>query len=79
MFDDNIKTESIPERVYELCRMVLKADIDEAVVRERIEPKGLNSSSTSYYSIIRDVCINELNLINKENDVLKFVGEKKST
>lgn len=49
MFDNNIKTESIPERVFELCKMVSKSDVEDAVARERIEPKELNSSATSYY------------------------------
>ena len=77
MFDNNIKTESIPERVFELCKMVSKSDVEDAVARERIEPKELNSSATSYYPIIREVCINELRLIEKENEKLKFVGDKK--
>ena len=77
MFDNNIKTESIPERVFELCKMVSKSDVEDAVAREIIEPKELNSSATSYYPIIREVCINELRLIEKENEKLKFVGDKK--
>lgn len=78
MFDNNIKTEPIPERVFELCKMVSKSDINDSVARERMEPKGLNSStSTLYYSIIREVCIKELRLIEKENDRLRFIGDKK--
>ena len=77
MFDNNIRTESIPERVYELCKMVSKSDVEDAVARERIEPKGLNSSSTSYYPTIREVCVNELKLIDKDNEILKYVGDKK--
>lgn len=77
MFDNNIKTESIPERVFELCRMVSKSDIEDTVARERMEPKGLNSSSTSYYPIIREVCINELGLIDKDKEKLKYIGDKK--
>lgn len=79
MFDNNIKTEPIPERVFELCKMVStsKGDIKDSLARERIEPKGLNSSSTSYYSIVREVCIRELKLIDKEDDKLKYIGDKK--
>ena len=77
MFDNNIKTEPIPERVFELCKMVSKSEVDDSVVRERMEPKGLNHSSTSYYPIIREVCIQELKLIEKENDKLRFIGDKK--
>ena len=43
-----------------------------------MEPKDINSSSsTGYYPSIREVCIQELQLISKEDDVLKFVGDKK--
>ena len=38
MFDNNIKTEPIPERVFELCKMVSKSEVDDSVVRERMEP-----------------------------------------
>lgn len=77
MFNNYIKTESIPERVFELCRMVSKSDIEDAVARERMEPKALNSTSTSYYPIVREVCVSELGLIEKDNETLKFVGDKK--
>ena len=53
MFDNNIKTEPIPERVFELCKLVSKSDIKDSVLRGKMEPKGLNSSSTSYYPAIR--------------------------
>ena len=77
MFDNNIKTEPIPERVYELCKMVSKGDIDDNVARERMEPKGINpSASTSYYPSIREACVQELKLIEKDNDTLKFIGDK---
>ena len=43
-----------------------------------MEPKELNSSgSTSYYGSIREVCTQELKLIEKDGDNLKFVGDKK--
>lgn len=76
MFDNNIRTEPIPERVFELCKLVSKGDISDAVARERMEPSGLNTSGTAYYPSIREVCIKELKLIEKENDILKYVGEK---
>ena len=77
MFDNNIKTEPIPERIFELCRMVSKSDINDDVAREKIEPKALNLKGTSYYTIVREVCVNELGLIEKENKTLRFVGDKK--
>lgn len=77
MFNTNIKTEPIPERVYELCKMVSKCDIEDNVARERMEPSALNSSGTAYYPSIREVCVQELKLIDKENNILKYVGDKK--
>ena len=59
MFDNNIKTEPIPERVFELCKMVSKGDIDDNIARERMEPSGLNTSGTAYYPSIREVCVQE--------------------
>lgn len=78
MFDNNIKTEPIPERVYELCKIVLKGDVDDKIVKEKMEPKSINSAgSTSYYGSIREVCVQELKIITKEGEVLSFVGDKK--
>jgi len=78
MFDNNIKTEPIPERVYELCKMVSKGDVEDKIVKERMEPKAINSTgSTSYYGSIREVCVQELKLITKEGERLRFVGDKK--
>lgn len=78
MFDNNIKTEPIPERVFELCKLVSKGDIEDSLARERIEPKGINpSGSTFYYPSIREVCVNELKLIENDNDMLRYVGDKK--
>lgn len=77
MFDNNIKTEPIPERVFELCQMVSKEDLNDKLAKERMEPTEINPSSSTYYSSIRDVCVKELQLISKENDILKFIGDKK--
>lgn len=78
MFDNNIMTEPIPERVYELCKIVSKGDVEDKIVKERMEPKAINSESpTSYYGSIREVCIQELKLITKEGEILSFVGNKK--
>ena len=43
MFNISIKTEPIPERVYELCRMIAKGEIEDSVAKERMEPKGINT------------------------------------
>lgn len=80
MFDNNLKTEPIPERVFELCKMVSKGKIADKDAKSKIEPVDLNDSvsSTAYYSIIREVCVGELKLISRdENDDLNFIGDKK--
>ena len=73
---NNIMTEPIPERVFELCKIVSKGDIPDNVAKERMEPSGLNKSVTYYYPSIREVCVQELKLIEKNNDILKYVGDK---
>lgn len=77
MFDRNIKTECIPERVYELCKMISKCDIEDSVAKERMEPKGIGTSTTPYYNTIRGVLLNDLKLIEINNNVLTFIGDKK--
>jgi hypothetical protein len=73
--NNNIKTEPIPERVYELCKLVSQGDINEKDARQKLEPKSLNSGS--YFGSIREVCVEELNLIKKDGDILSFNGDKK--
>lgn len=77
MFKNNIKTEPIPERVYELCKLVSQGDINEKDARQKLEPKSLNSGSSNYFGSIREVCVEELNLIKKDGDILSFIGDKK--
>lgn len=81
MFDNIIKTEPIPERVYELCKIVSKGDVEDKIVKERMEPKAINpqgnSQGSNYYNSIREVCVQELKLITKEGEILSFVGDKK--
>lgn len=79
MIKSAIKTESIPERVYELCKIVSNHDITESEVRNMMEPSDLKSNKTTvsyYFGAYRDVAL-ELELIVKEGDLLKFVGDKK--
>lgn len=77
MFDKSIKTETIPERVYELCKMISKGEIKDSVARERMEPEGINTSNTSYYPSIREVLVQDLKLVENNDDVLKFIGDSK--
>ena len=75
MFDNNVRTEAIPERVLELCKVVVPQRISEAEVKELLEPAALNTNSTAYFPIVRDAAI-ELNLIKKDSGELEFIGEK---
>ncbi len=74
MLNSSIKTEAIPERVYELCKLVSLKDISEIETRNMMEPQGFNKQY--YFSAYRDVAA-ELDLVKKEDDILKFIGEKK--
>lgn len=76
MFNDKLKTETIPERVYELCKLVSKGDIEDKEAKERMEPASLKVSDTSYYGSIREVCVEELKLIKKEENKLLYIGDK---
>ena len=77
MFGNNIKTEPIPERVYELCKYVSKGDISDKEMKKKMEPISLNESSTSYYGSIREVGVDDLELIKKDGEILSYVGDKK--
>ncbi|MGO5136799.1 hypothetical protein ACTQ31_08710 [Clostridium butyricum] len=77
MFENNLKTEPIPERVYELCKYVSKGEISDKEMKEKIEPTSLKDSNTTYYYSIREVCINELKLVNQDGDILSYIGDKK--
>lgn len=77
MFDNNVKTEAIPERIFELCHAVVENPKTDAAVREMFEPNCLNSSTSLYYPIVRDAAV-ELRLIAKNGNEISFVGDKKA-
>lgn len=76
MFDNNIKTEPIPERLFELCKLVSQGETDYRIVKEKLEPQTLNKTASSYYGPIQAAC-EELNLIEKEGNIIRFIGDKK--
>lgn len=79
MLKSAIKTESIPERVYELCKIVSNHDISESEVRNLMEPLELKLQKNTinyYFGAYRDVAL-ELELIDKEGDILRYIGNKK--
>ena len=78
MFDNNVKTEAIPERVFELCSVVAENTKTDSVLKEMFEPGCLPvQSTTPYYSTVREAAI-ELGLIAKNGNEVSFVGDKKA-
>lgn len=75
MFDNNVKTEAIPERVLELCKLLVEKSIKEGTLKEYMEPEVLQKTGTVYFPIVRDAAI-ELRLIRKNGDLLEFCGDK---
>lgn len=61
MFEDNMRTEAIPERVYTLCKIVEKKPLSSAELRERMEPEYLQNGSI-YFPTYRSAA-QELGLI----------------
>lgn len=83
MFQDKLKPEATPERVFELCRIVAsydKADSDSDVptdkIREIIEPSSA-SASTAYFPSIKKAAL-ELGLLKEADNTLGFVGDRNS-
>lgn len=71
MFRDKIETWPIPERVYELCKIVENICEKADIVREKIEPEVINKGKTSYFKSILNAAI-ELQLlqINENNEIV---------
>lgn len=76
MFNDNLKTEAIPERIYELLRLISEESLLNKEAKEKFSPSGINESNTSYYPTIRNVCIDELKLIKNTDNKLSYIGDK---
>lgn len=74
MFDNNVRTEAIPERVFELCKIICNKAMLEADAKELVEPCKLPSAS-NYFPFVRDAAI-ELKLIEKIDANLQFVRDK---
>ena len=74
MFKNKMETESIPERVYTLCKIVEKAPITNQELKERMEP-GFLDQTTVYFSSYRSTA-EELKLISVSDNMLTFSGQK---
>ena len=64
MFDSNMRTEAIPERVYSLCQILKNGKMGEKELRSLVEPQ---KESTSYFGMVRDAA-KQLSLINYDED-----------
>ena len=74
MFKNKMETESIPERVYTLCKIVEKAPITNQDLKERMEPSFLGQK-TLYFNFYRNTA-EELKLISISDNVLSVAVEK---
>lgn len=61
MFDSRMKTTAIPERVYALCRMLMKGPVSEELARIKFEPVNV-SGTTPYFGSVK-VAAEQLGLI----------------
>ncbi len=76
MFQGRIETMPIPERVYELCRIISDAPAPLKDIREKAEPSQINGSSTAYFGSILTAA-KELQLVEETDDnILTYIGER---
>ncbi len=68
MFDNTMRTEAIPERVYSLCQILKNGKLDEKDIRNMVEPKNVSGKDSSpYFGYVRDAA-RQLSLINYDED-----------
>lgn len=70
MFQNNMDTPAIPERVYTLCKIIEKKPMTNSEAKDKMEPTYLNQT-TSYYSEYRTAA-EELQLITVTDNVLSL-------
>lgn len=78
MFNNNIRVEAVPKRVFEFCRIVAQNPIQIKELQEKIAPLEIKSNSGvgTYFSCVRDAA-SELGLVTiDENNIVSFVGNK---
>lgn len=69
-----MEQESIPERVYTLCKIAEKAPITNQELKERMEP-GFLDQKTAYFNSYRNTA-EELKLISISDSVITFSAKK---
>ena len=76
MFKDGVTPEFIPERIFDLIRLVATKPISNKDAAELLEPLSLNNIR-EYYNMVVKAAI-EMRLISKENDILTYVGSEQT-
>ncbi len=75
-FDNDIDVIEIPERVYELAKLICdRALIEDAALKALFQPQWKEDGSSNYYSHVRKAVI-ELNLAIQEGQSIRFTGNK---
>lgn len=76
MFHGEVTPYPIPERVFELCKIVADTPANIREIREKIEPSLLNVSDTAYFGHILTAA-KELHLIDESSDqILSYIGDR---
>ena len=80
MFDKDVRTEAIPERIFELARIVeLYASNEKALSKEELKglfiQEELCTGTTNYFTPVFEAG-QELGIISLEDNIVKFTGKK---
>lgn len=76
MFDNDVRVESVPKRVYEAVKLVCQNNMTIDELKNKMFHKDIYKGQDDYLRYTLDAAI-ELKLIKKEEKFLIFVGEKK--
>ena len=74
MFGNRMQTSAIPERVYALCREIASKPMDEAALKNLLEPQNLGGK-TPYFGIVRTAA-EQLQLISTKENMISLAVEK---
>lgn len=76
MFQNGITPEAIPERVYQLCKMVALKESSIDNIYDCLEPSSINKDR-SYFRIVKTAAI-DLEILRESSDkTLEFIVDKK--
>lgn len=77
MFKDGIRPESLPERIYALCKVVSEKKMTKKELANLFEPLSLNNNNQSYFNYVFNSAM-ELKLIDVENDIVVYLLDEKN-